>query len=322
MGRGVLEVIKPGLATSVQDLGRTGYQQYGVVVSGAMDAYALQVGNLLVGNRRGAAGLEITLMGPELGILRDTTIAVCGADLSPTVDGVPIPVWKSVQVKKGQTLTFGQPRSGVYAYLTVSGGIRVPDVMGSKSTYAKARLGGVKGRYVKKGDVLKAEDMADRVKKVGRRGIPASNVPDYRPSKSIRVVLGPDHELFDLESIETFLSEAYRVTTQSDRMGYRLSGPKLKHTSGADIISDAIMPGTVQVPANGEPIVLMADRQTTGGYSRVATVTSVDLPYVAQLPPGSKLTFEAVSVEEAHRLWIERETLLRQLSIAAGVYER
>ncbi|AQS57259.1 MAG: biotin-dependent carboxyltransferase family protein [Novibacillus thermophilus] len=322
MGRGVLEVIKPGLATSVQDLGRTGYQQYGVVVSGAMDAYALQVGNLLVGNRRGAAGLEITLMGPELGILRDTTIAVCGADLSPTVDGVPIPVWKSVQVKKGQTLTFGQPRSGVYAYLTVSGGIRVPDVMGSKSTYAKARLGGVKGRYVKKGDVLKAEDMADRVKQVGRRGIPPSNVPDYRPSKSIRVVLGPDHELFDLESIETFLSEAYRVTTQSDRMGYRLSGPKLKHTSGADIISDAIMPGTVQVPANGEPIVLMADRQTTGGYSRVATVTSVDLPYVAQLPPGSKLTFEAVSVEEAHRLWIERETLLRQLSIAAGVYER
>lgn len=322
MGCGVLEVIKPGLATSVQDLGRTGYQQYGVVVSGAMDSFALQVGNLLVGNRRAAAGLEITLMGPELGILRDTTIAICGADLSPTVDGVQIPVWKSVQVKKGQTLKFGQPRSGVYAYLTVSGGIRVPDVMGSKSTYAKARMGGVEGRYVKKGDVLKAEDMADRVKKVGRRGIPASNVPDYRPSKRIRVVLGPDHEWFCPESIETFLSETYQVTTQSDRMGYRLSGPKLKHASGADIISDAIMPGTVQVPANGEPIVLMADRQTTGGYTRVATVTSVDLPYVAQLAPGSKLTFEAVSVEEAHRLWIERETLLRQLSIAAGVYER
>src|SRR5690606_13414318 len=138
----------------------------------------------------------------------------------------------------------------------------------------------------------------------------------------IRVVLGPDHEWFCPESIETFLSETYQVTTQSDRMGYRLSGPKLKHASGADIISDAIMPGTVQVPANGEPIVLMADRQTTGGYTRVATVTSVDLPYVAQLAPGSKLTFEAVSVEEAHRLWIERETLLRQLSIAAGVYER
>lgn len=318
MGHKALEVIRPGLATSVQDLGRIGYQQYGVVVSGAMDAFAVQVGNLLVGNRREEAGLEMTVMGPELRVLQDTVIAICGADLTPTLNGTEIPLWKSIQVKQGQTLRFGQPRSGVYAYLAIQGGIHVPEIMGSKSTYVKAKMGGLEGRYLKKGDVL--ETAAVTKKWAGRRGLSASTIPDYRSSQTIRVVLGPDHESFDQASIDTFLSETYRVTTQSDRMGYRLSGPKLRHLSGADIISDAILPGAIQVPANGVPIVLLADRQTTGGYTRIATVITVDLPRIAQMTPNSELAFEAISVEEAQQLLIGQERLLRQLSVIAGVY--
>lgn len=316
MARQALQVIQPGLATSVQDLGRTGYQQYGMVVSGAMDPFALQVANLLVGNRRGAAALEMSLIGPELLVLQDTMIAICGADLTPSVDGKEIPLWQSVHVKQGQTVRFGRPGVGVYAYLAVKGGIVVPTVMGSRSTYVKAGLGGVAGRYLKKGDVLRVGDRRHVAGNAWNRRLMPSLIPDYRPSRTIRVMLGPDLEAFDSASIETFLSSTYCVTTQSDRMGYRLSGPKLRHVNGADIVSDAILPGAVQVPASGEPIILLADRQTTGGYARIATVATVDLPYVAQMPPNSKLTFAAISVAEAQRRLVERETLLQKISVA------
>ncbi|RDW15490.1 biotin-dependent carboxyltransferase family protein [Oceanobacillus chungangensis] len=318
MGNYIFEVVKPGLTTTIQDLGRTGYQQYGVVVAGAMDAFALQVGNLLVGNKRGEAGIEVVIMGPTLKVLTNTVIAICGADLSPKLDGESVTLWKSFAVKSGQTLTFGKPLNGAYAYIAVAGGIETPMIMESKSTYTKAELGGIEGRNLQKGDQIPIGVPSTTVK--AGIGLPIRQIPDYRSGRKIRVILGPDHNAFNSESIDRFLSENYKLTSQSDRMGSRLEGPSLSLLKGADIISDAIFPGTIQVPANGQPIILLADRQTTGGYTRIATVITVDLPYVAQMLPGNELAFEAISVEKAQRLYVEQELLLQTLSVAAGVY--
>ncbi|WP_156289583.1 5-oxoprolinase subunit C family protein [Oceanobacillus salinisoli] len=314
----VIKVEKSGLSTSIQDLGRTGYQQYGVVVSGAMDVFALQVGNLLVGNPRNAAGIEAVIMGPKLNFLKNTVIAVCGADLSPTLDGKEIPMWTSIFVETGQSLSFGKPKNGAYTYVTVAGGIETPVVMGSRSTYVKAAIGGGEGRCLQKGDVLKAGKM--ETVQFKEKSLSPELIPSYETHPKIRVILGPDEKAFTASGIETFLSEKYKITTKTDRMGARLEGPKIEHISGADIISDSIFPGTIQVPANGQPIILLADRQTTGGYTRIANVISVDFAKVAQSLPGTELEFEAVTVEKAQQLYVKREKILRQLSIGAGVY--
>ncbi|MCM3397476.1 biotin-dependent carboxyltransferase family protein [Oceanobacillus profundus] len=319
MSNTIIEVVKPGLATSVQDLGRTGFQAFGVVVSGAMDSFALQVGNILVGNPREAAGIEIVIMGPELRILEDTVLAICGADLSPKLDGELLPVWKSFSVRKGQVITFGQPKDGAYAYIAVAGGIDTPVVMGSKSTYTKAAIGGFKGRYLQKGDHLASSPFSFSLKSVSGRGLSPTYVPNYKNVEKVRVILGPDQAAIAESSIEQFLSSSYKVSTQSDRMGYRLEGAELTHKHGADILSDAVLSGTIQVPASGQPIVLLADRQTTGGYTRIGTVISVDLPFVAQKYTGSELRFETVQVEEAQLLYVKRERLLKCLSLGAGV---
>ncbi|WP_188623191.1 biotin-dependent carboxyltransferase family protein [Caldalkalibacillus thermarum] len=315
----MFEVIKPGLYTTVQDLGRAGFQQYGMVASGAMDPFAIQVANLLVGNRRNEAALEITLVGPELRLLNDVVLAICGADLSPSLDGHQVPLWKSFLAKAGQTLSFAAPKQGARAYLAASGGIDVPLVMGSKSTYTKGKVGGLKGRPLAKGDVINGGEAPQAKEKLAGRGLVKSDIPVYHNNQRIRVILGPEQSAFTEESIETFLTKSYQITNQADRMGYRLAGPKLRHKSGADIISDAVALGTIQVPSSGEPIILMADRQTTGGYTRIANVISVDIPFIAQMRPGDKVRFQAVSVEEAHRLYRERERFLRCLSVACGV---
>ncbi|WP_249870408.1 biotin-dependent carboxyltransferase family protein [Oceanobacillus saliphilus] len=317
MGK-LFEVIKSGLATSVQDLGRTGFQQYGVVVSGAMDSFALQVANLLVGNLRDEAGLEVVIMGPELFVLEDTVLAICGADLSPKLDGKPVAGWKSFIAKKGQRLSFGQPQNGSYAYIAAAGGINTPPVMGSRSTYTKAGIGGFEGRHLQKGDRLEAGEVKFPLKHLSGRGLFEPAVPNYARQRKIRVVLGPDQHSFKDDVLKKFCTSTFKMTSQSDRMGYRLEGPELSHVNGADIISDAILPGAIQVPASGQPIILLADRQTTGGYARIATVVSSDLPYVVQKLSGSELEFQAVSVEKAQRLYVSRELLLRKLSLRAG----
>ncbi|WP_085991155.1 biotin-dependent carboxyltransferase family protein [Oceanobacillus senegalensis] len=317
MAKAVIEVEKSGLSTSIQDLGRMGYQQYGMVVSGAMDILALQVGNLLVGNKRDAAGIEVVIMGPKLRFLKDTIIAVCGADLSAKLDGKDIPMWTSISIKSGQIITFGQPKNGAYAYVCIAGGIETPMVMGSRSTYVKASIGGFQGRFLRKGDVL--ETGTPIIKQRRMKRLTKDSIPIYDTERKIRVVLGPDLDAFQRSSVETFLSETYKITKKADRMGARLEGPKLEHVNGADIISDSIFPGTIQVPANGQPIVLLADRQTTGGYTRIANVISVDFARVAQNLPGAELQFEAISVEKAQTLHVKRERFLRILSMAAGV---
>ncbi|PTX58842.1 antagonist of KipI [Melghirimyces profundicolus] len=311
---GTITVVNPGLLTTVQDLGRTGYQQFGMVVSGAMDPFSLQVGNILVGNPRGAAGLEITLSGPVLRFEKECLVALTGADLSPLLDDQPAPMWKGFSVGRGQVLSFRRPVEGIRAYLTVSGGIDVPEVMGSRSTYINGGIGGYRGRALEKGDVLTVG--VNPVPREGKR-LAYGLRPRYGKEVTLRAVPGPQSEAFTEEAVGTFFSEAYEVTPRSDRMGYRLKGPRLFHKEKADILSDAIAPGSVQVPAEGQPIVLLADRQTTGGYAKIATVISADLPRLAQAGPGCRVRFERIDVAEAEKRAVEQENLLRTLEIGA-----
>lgn len=313
MKQKLFKVLKPGLHTTIQDLGRIGFQQYGIVVAGAMDQYAMQMANLLVGNDRQEAVIEVTLMGPTFEILSDCIISICGAHLSSTVDGSPIKMWKSIKVKKGQVLSFGAPIAGVRTYIAVLGGIEATSIMGSKSTYVKGKMGGFQGRELVTDDIIDGWPIINE--KVVGRMLPYRHIQSYRKDIEVRVVMGPDEEAFTDEGIETFFGSIYKVTSQADRMGYRFKGPKIKHKKTADIISDAIPFGGIQVPANGEPIILMADRQTTGGYTRIGTVISVDLPLVAQALPGSSIAFRPVSVEKAQLLYRKQERLMNDIEL-------
>lgn len=300
---------KTGLQTTVQDMGRHGLQQYGVVVSGAMDPFALQVANVLVGNCRDEAALEIALMGPELDVLSSAVIAICGADLSPAINGKSAPMWKSFRIQEGDRITFGRPIAGVRAYLAVAGGYDVPVVMGSKSTYERANLGTI----IEKNMTINGFNVKAR----HGIGLTQAYIPDYHEPGHIRVVNGPDTDRFTEKGIEIFYRQKHTISPDSDRMGYRMTSTEIPHKNGADIWSDAIPLGTIQVPPNGQPIILMADRQTTGGYTRIATVISVDIPKVSQLAPDSSIQFQAVNVNEAQKLAIQEETFFRGLSPVA-----
>lgn len=301
-----LLVKKPGLLTTVQDAGRVGYQQFGVPVSGVMDPFAHRVANLLVGNPEGKAVLEITLMGPELVLEEDTVIAVTGGDLGAMLNGEPLPLWTSVQVTGGSTLTFKGLRKGCRAYLAVAGGFEVPSVMGSLSTYTRGKMGGYDGRALKAGDVLDTGRPAASFQLLANRRVELPGEDDSGETR-IRVVPGPQEEAFTPEGINTFYSNVYQVTNECDRMGYRLQGEAITHVTGGDIISDGIAMGAIQVPGHGMPIVMMADRQTTGGYTKIANVITADLPKMAQTKPGDQITFHRVTVEEAQALFLEQE---------------
>ncbi len=317
-------------------------------VCGAMDIHALQVANLLVGNTRGAACLEVAMGGLSLRALQETTVAICGADLEARLDGEPAPTWKSFTIRHGQELIFGHAIRGVWAYFAVAGGIDVPPVMGSRSTYLRGALGGLAGRTLAKGDILCADEPPS-TGAVRSRGLMTAEIPRYQQNVAVRVVLGPQQEAFEDESVRSFLESEYKVTAQSDRMGYRLRGPELRHRvwddppsekevpacnpygqapplraklhalhSAADILSDALTFGSIQVPADGQPIVLMADHQTTGGYAKIATVISADLSALAQVAPGGKVQFQAVDVEQAQSLARQRESFLSRLAVACA----
>ena len=311
----ILEVMKPGLSTSIQDTGRIGYQKYGIPTAGAMDTFAHRIANLLVGNPEEAATLEIMLMGPRLKFLQDAVIAVGGADLSAAVDGEPVCPWKSFRVYTGQILSFGKPVHGTYAYLAVSGGFYAETVMGSKSTYAQANLGGIEGRILQKGDRLSAEDKNLKSIRAGRY-LKKTDIPNYEQHRPIRVITGPDISAFSDTIYQQFLQESYRITEQSNRMGYRLEGKALSHVDKADIISDAVLPGTIQVPANGQPIVLLADRQTTGGYARIATVIAADIPQLVQPKIGAEVRFLSVPLERAHADYLAQQRYFKILRTA------
>ena len=298
----LFSVEKPGLYTTYQDLGRTGYMKYGVPSSGALDRFALEVANILVGNPRGAAGLEVTMQGPELIAEETFVIAVTGGDLSPLINGRRIPLWKSVRIKKGQVLEFGQPRTGVRSYIAVSGGFQAKEYMGSRSVYEPAGL----GRKLEARDELSG----DPQKAKAGTGLFYTEIPDYDRAIEVRVVKGPHHEQISEKVVDEFFSLTHEVTPQSNRMGYRLDSA-LETDHDGDVISDAVPLGGIQLPGNGQPIILLADRQTTGGYTRIGTVIGPDLPLIAQLPPGGTIRFNEVTVEEAQKAAIQVEQKLR-----------
>lgn len=310
----LIDVLDGGMLTTVQDLGRYGFQRYGVPVSGALDALALRAANLLVGNDEGDAGLEMTLIGPRLRFLAPGTVALTGADLGARLDGAPVAMWESVQVREGAVLSFAGPRAGMRAYLAVAGGLDVPVVLGSRSTYVRSRLGGVEGRGLKAGDRLAIP--GDRpIIDAAVRQVPADRVPAAGGAATLRIIPGPQSDRFTNAGLQTFLTSDYRVTPQSDRMGYRLEGPKIEHLAGPDIVSDGTPPGAVQVAGDGMPIVLLADRGTAGGYTKIATVISVDTRLLAQSAPGDIVRFTPVTMKAAHEALRQEESFLQALRV-------
>lgn len=306
-----IDVIDGGLLTTVQDLGRIGWQRFGVPVSGAMDPWALRAANRLVGNEEGAAALEVTLAGPVLRIDGDGVIGLAGANLGASLDGRPLPLWQAVAVRDGAELAFSGRRAGMRAYLAVAGAIDVPAVLGSRSTFARARLGGFQGRALAAGDRVPVGP-CPMARGFAGRCLPRDAVPRFGPAWTVRVVMGPQDAGFTAEGIRTFLTEWFTLTAQSDRVGCRLSGPPIAHLGVADIVSDGTAFGAVQVSGDGMPIVLMADRGTTGGYTKIATVATADVPILAQAAPGDRLRFAEVSIDEAHAaLRLERAKLDR-----------
>jgi biotin-dependent carboxylase-like uncharacterized protein len=294
----MIRVIEPGPQTTVQDGGRRGQLRYGIPPSGPVDARSFSLGNRLVGNADGAAGLEFTLIGPRLRAETSCTIAVTGAESPVTVNDAPAAAWTTLTLAAGDVVRIGPARSGVRGYVAFAGGIEVPAVLGSRATYLRGRLGGLEGRALRRDDVLRLGAAGP----VRRRAMAARAIPDWRAEPVLRVVLGPQADRFTDEGVAAFLAGAYEVLPQSDRMGARLSGPRITHARGHDIISDGIPLGAVQVPGDGQPIVLLVDRQSTGGYTKIATVCSFDIPRVGQAKPGQRVRFSAVDVAEAQQL--------------------
>jgi biotin-dependent carboxylase-like uncharacterized protein len=307
------EVVQPGLLTTVQDRGRYGYQKYGVPVSGAVDDIALRLGNRLVGNPSDAAGIEITVLGPTLRARADAVIALTGAETRAELDGARIPHATSLRVRAGQMLSIGRCIRGLRCYLAVAGGIDVPVLLGSRSTNLVARFGGFQGRALAAGDVLAVGPPAAPSEDLAGRTVPPRWYPGFESPVTVRVVLGPQADGFTSEGLGTFLGSAYQVTQQTDRMGCRLDGPTITHRGAADILSDWIPLGAVQVPGNGQPIILLADRQTTGGYTKIATVIAPDLGRVAQSRPGDSIRFQAIGPEAAAAVAQRFETALAAL---------
>lgn len=307
-----ITVLNPGLLTTVQDLGRVGYQQFGVSVSGVMDPRSTALANILVGNDQGEAVLECTMMGPHLQFGADNCIAITGGDLGPTLDGAPVPNYKAISVKAGQVLKFTAPRTGCRAFVAFAGGLDIPVVMGSRSTYMKAKMGGLEGRKLQKGDVIQFRAPKAQLKNQEDRALRPEFVP--KPLYTIRVVLGPQDDAFTDQGISTFLSQTYAVTPEFDRMGCRMEGPVIQHKESGDIISDGIAFGAIQVPSSGQPIIMLCDRQTTGGYTKIANVISADFRILAQLKTGDKVRFQKVSIQEAQTALLTQRRVLNTLA--------
>ncbi|MEZ5931925.1 MAG: biotin-dependent carboxyltransferase family protein [Alphaproteobacteria bacterium] len=318
-----IEVVQPGLATTVQDLGRPGFYHLGIPLSGAMDQFALTAANLLVGNEPGAAALEAVFMGPELVFRTDATVAVCGADLPPKVDGAPVEAWTSFQVKAGQTLSFDYLKGGARAYIAVSGGIDVPVVLGSRSTYALGALGGYQGRPLAAGDQLATGEGSGAAE---GRSVPETlrRGPEGSPV-TLRMLPGLYWHRITEASGEKFVADTWKVAPEADRIGYRFRGgapldfvPREQpFGAGSDPsnIVDACYPyGSIQVPGGTEPIVLHRDAVSGGGYMMVGTVISADMDLIGQLQPHMPVRFEAVDMEGALAARHERARLLQEVT--------
>ncbi len=306
----MFEVIEAGGLATVQDLGRMRWRRYGVPGSGPMDAYAFRAANLLAGNPADAAALEIGGGELVLRALYDCVIAVTGAGYGLSIYVWDFPLWSSYFVRGGWTVRLRQAGFGMWAYLAVCGGMEAAAVLGSRSTYLRGRFGGHEGRSLQAGDTQPGATSPQHLMEAAGRTVIEEARPPYHEAPTVDVILGPQHEHFTDEGLQTFLSSSYRVSTYSDRMGYRLDGPRLRPRGSADMISEGMAGGSIQVPADGNPIVMMADCATTGGYPKIASVISADLPLLAQCTPGKdEVRFRQTTVAAAqkkYRLMLEK----------------
>jgi antagonist of KipI len=303
-----LLVLKPGMLTTIQDLGRWGLQARGVPVAGPMDPFSHRLANALVGNDRDAATLEITLVGPELEVPDERLAAVAGAEFDVLIDGRPAPWNAAFLVPSGSRLRFGERKQGARAYLAVGGGIDTPLTLGSRATHLVCRMGGLDGRSLRAGDRLPLGNTSNN-----RGPAPSPDQPVVPPPRGeaiVRVLPGPQVDYFSADALDVLQSASYAIAPNSNRMGFRLTGPVLTHARGADILSDATPLGTLQVPASGEPILLMADRQTSGGYPKIATVITADMAVAGQLGPGDTIRFSVCTPREAMAALIGQERIL------------
>jgi KipI family sensor histidine kinase inhibitor len=289
--RPVLEVLQPGLLTTIQDAGRPGWRRYGVPASGAVDRAACAAANALIGNAPAAAALEFTFPGPHLRVMDAVEIALAGADLGARLNGAPVRTGEPLRARQDDEIAFHEPVRGQWAYLAVAGGLDVPQVFASRSTYARGGLPGLAGRPLRAGDVLGRGEGPTGLRRIQPR-------ETSQGSGRIRVVLGPQLDAFTVEAIAALVGQPFEVTARRDRSGMRLRGPSLRHSGSPEILSDGMLPGAIQVPADGQPIVILADGPTTGGYPKIAHVVTADLDRLAQAAPGASVRFEAVTADE------------------------
>ena len=306
-----IRVLKGGMLTTVQDGGRTGYQSQGFSVAGVMDARSFKIANLLLDNPENEAVLEFTLIGPTLEFTSETIIAITGGDFQPMINNEPAPMYTAIYMHKGDILKFGSARTGSRGYVAFSSYLSIPVVMGSRCTNMKSSIGGFKGRKLQDGDYINF--------RIKRRYLPfflsRKLEPDdfSKEETTLRVVMGPQDDMFSKQGIETFLTTEYTVTSEFDRMGCRLEGAFIAPKTNTDMISDGIALGSIQVPSHGKPIILLADRQTTGGYPKIATVASVDIPKLVQRKTDHKIRFKAITVQEAQKLYMEEMNELDEM---------
>ena len=294
-----IDVINGGILTTIQDSGRYGYQELGIPTSGVMDDYNYRLANILVGNKLDEAVFEMTFFGPTLKFNENLIIAITGSNMNPKINGELAPMYETIKVKKGDTLQFGKVNEGIRSYLAFGGSIDVPFVNGSKSTHIKTKMGGIEGRALKAKDEINIEKSKEKT----MRKIPEKYLPIFSHCNILRIVLGPQDDYFTEKGIhDLFRSGGYQVTKDFDRMGIRLKGTAIEHKETADIISDGTTFGSIQVPANGQPIILVADRQTTGGYTKIGNVITADLYKLAQMTFLDKVLFQEVTIEEAQKL--------------------
>jgi len=308
-------VISPGWLTTVQDRGRFEHQGEGVPISGVLDNYAYRVGNILLGQSEDAACLEITFFGPKLEALHDTLIVICGADTSPELNGAKIPMWTVITVRQGDILAFNRSNNGCRSYLCVLGGIDVPEVMGSRSTFFRLKIGGLQGRGLVAGDRIFSFLIMNNIQNNKGISLPKEFIPVYESPAIIRVIWGPQDDYFDKkDGLKTFLESKYRVSTESNREGIRLIGPpiKIKSDMPKSIPSEAFPRGGIQVPAGGQPIIILND-SIGGGYAKIAHVITSDLPKVVQLVPGDSMQFKPITLPEAHEILREEEKKISRL---------
>ncbi len=318
-----LYVTRAGFLTSVQDLGRTGFREFGISTSGALDSFALRVANLLVGNDEGAAGLEITLGGLQLRFDDERIVAWCGGEFDVHIGSTALPAGHTVFLRAGEEVKFGRPQIGCRCWLAVSGGIDVPLVLGSRSTDLRANFGGFEGRTLRDADVIPL-GIPQRSQTAATAGISSWTAPHHwiSPAKRdpiLRFVRGSDSSRFNDVTIQHFGSEAFTVLPDSDRMGVRFDSPELQREDNVDLTSEAVAPGTIQVPPSGKPILLLGDCQTIGGYPKMAHVITVDLGIAAQLRAGDHVRFCEVSLSDAQRLLLERERELERFRIGLSL---